>query len=221
MTIEVATGGQVQQKFSVHEGLLRHNSLWFANRMNGNRGNSNHINIEDDANMFNIFVEFVYRNKILGSIKASSNPSRGSNGAVKKQKLETRENYDTETLAKLYIFAEMRQCEQLKCATVNEFHSHHAYRVDHLPCKAVEIIYDGTPEGNIMRKFLVDSFVIAIPGRAPVDLKDDMATYFKENFPRDFLAELLVALYKSRELRKPPKQREYMVAADYHGHDNS
>lgn len=188
--------------------------------MNGNWCSSKHINIEDDPQVFNVFVEFMYRNQILGPSEASTDSSATSEPAAKKQKLEARGSQDTETLAKLYIFAEMGQCEQLKCATVTAFFSRLAYGVDSLPSKAIDIIYDGTPEGNSMRKLMVDSFVNAIPGRAPFDLDDGMATYFKD-VPRDFLAELLVALYKSRESRKPPKQRVFIPAAEYHGHDNS
>lgn len=117
VTVEVGEG---KVKHYVHEGLLRRHSEWFAARMNGKWGNTKRIELpDDDSEIFAIFVEVMYHNEL--PMPTPSQQSDSLDEYIGRQRKFAERNLRPHILAKLYIFADMRQCLRLRCLAIDAF----------------------------------------------------------------------------------------------------
>lgn len=179
--------------------------------MNGNWGDSKHIDIEDDSSIFALFSEFMYRGRLVPPVSASYINDPDSSPPVKKRKVEVRKgHHDVKTLAHLFVFADMRQCPRLKCAVINAFHEQSLDGAS-LPFQAIDIIFNNTTQGSLMRKLLIDIFTTH--SRRPWGLKSFMRKYVHGDSEPEFVADLVVALYDARNKGRTAKD---LVALDYH-----
>ncbi|KAG9192668.1 hypothetical protein G6011_11402 [Alternaria panax] len=146
ITVSVGPRGGDQQRFYVHENLLKRHSAFFTNALKPERfkeGFERFIPMpEDDPEVFAIYAQLLYRPDLLII-------TRGLDRA----KFE----HECVALAKLYTFADkvmdettkLTLLDTIKCLTVNRL----------LPIEAAQIIYDGTLEDDPARAAFVQSFL--------------------------------------------------------------
>lgn len=201
-----------RKSFLVHEGLLREYSDYFKNRMNGHWGDTKVIEIEDEPEIFCLFSDFMYRGRLLRPPANASDAQDDTEPAKKKRRTETKaRHHDGKTLAQLYVFAELRQSHQLKCAVVDAFlERHHDIKV--LPFAAVPFIYSNTPAGCGMRRLLVD--LTAKCQQSHYDqLSKNIVILQNSHVEPEYLADLVIALCKARDNKEGSKKLKIL---DYH-----
>ncbi|KAF1839677.1 hypothetical protein BDW02DRAFT_539081 [Decorospora gaudefroyi] len=139
-----------QQEFLLHEGIICARSDFFRRAMNGNWAEKTERLIklpEDGPETFDIYVNLVYTNTIsMLCLTRDLSPERV------KDKFQI--------LVQLYILAEKLRDSRAKNDTISVIHglSYDNIRDGKtLPeGRAIQTMYDGTPEGSLGRSLLVD-----------------------------------------------------------------
>lgn len=183
--------------------------------------------VDEEPNTFALFVENVYRNQPLPPVLAETEEGENKREPEpKKRKVKARGRHDSaKKLIKLYIFADMRQCHQLKCAAMDAYRKRITGLWKNPTRGLLSLIYDPTPPKCGMRRCVVDWFARSCVPRvqAEKDIFWASATMKGEitrlDAPRDFLLEL--AMVKTCSETRPIRTREEwlkVVACDYYGH---
>lgn len=230
--------GQAKIKFHVHEALLCHNSQWFANRLNGNWGDTKLVELADeDPAIFDIFVDTLYRNQVpppkptsfasfLATTSASDaapppNPSTNHTDEAAEKRRKSREgHHPAMTLAKLYVFADMRQCPQVKCLVMDAYRDRRIVTGD-VDWSVMKYIYENTPARCGFRRFSVDAVTKHAVG-AKYWTTDGLKDLANRKMPAELLQDLVVALYKTRNEPAAASvwwKNQSSADCDYHDHD--
>lgn len=143
---------------------------------------------------------------------------------AKKQKLErpqVKHYYPLLTLIKLYIFADMRQCPQLKCSVMDAICD---CCIQNSPeWSELGYIWDHTPEGCGLQRFMLD----LLTRNAVTDqywTSDAIASGIKNCKNADLMSEVVLRLYKARaNLLQPMTLSNSDLSVQkpcaYHDHD--
>lgn len=220
ITVEV---GQAKKQFQVHEGLLRHHSAWFDNRLNGKWGDTTIVSLpEDEPAIFKLFVEFIYQNQLLPPVLPIKTSGGNAARSVKRQKIERGQHHDGLVLVQLYIFADMRQCPALACAAVDAFRYEFADMWKTPSIHEIQLLYKNTPAGRGMRRLIIDIFTKTTTDSSNWLTDPSYEEVFcTENHP-EFMTELVLGLYKSRTTDVNLDKIGWggLDACDYHDHDD-
>lgn len=139
--VTVGGGGDFEvQKFVVHEAQICHYSTFFkaACKKEWKASETAEITLsEDDPEIFELFVNFIYHQQLKSDIEPNSHP-------------------DFPQLISLYILADKLQVAKLKNAVMDALH---AKRDEgHIAPSPILVkeAYKNTTEGSLLRKYLVD-----------------------------------------------------------------
>lgn len=218
--------GDERREFTVHEGLLRHHSVWFRNRLNGRWGDVKHVELlHDDPATFELFVGFAYHYKLLPPIvnpKASKTTDEQDVRPIKRPRIERAGHHTRMQLTNLYIFADVLQCERLQCAAIDAY-CKKANEEWTTPSRSmVQYMYENTTVGCGLRKLVVDEFT-----KTYIDddywKRSDCKALFCSNTHPEFMAEVIIGLFETRNSNPSWEREEWarVNPCDYHDHKNT
>lgn len=209
--------GREKQKFLVHQGLLRQHSTWFSNRMNGNWGNDKHIDLhEDNVETFALFVDFMYRHQLVPPVGFSVEQTKAADSSPsKRRRIEREDNLDENTIAELYVFADLRQCPQLRCAAVDAFRKIVIEDSDFTDYDVIDYVFANTPERCGLRQLIIDEFTKGVTDEIMPEC----------DFPdsHEFMTDLARELYRTRGASGAEYYQEAPGRVDpcvYHDHED-
>lgn len=182
--LKVVVGEEPSQKtFIVHEGIICERSEFFRRAMNGNWAESSERVVklpEDSAEIFGTYMNLVYTGMVATQLD-------DTNEETKHTKLSAECIY----LCQLYVLAEKLQ-DALAKGSVREalrrldLEKNGEGRFVLPPLKAINLLYEGTCEGDPVRIVFVARYLTA----SPEQVKDIVS-----KTPREFVAELAVAAF--------------------------
>ncbi|KAH6637814.1 hypothetical protein C7974DRAFT_148983 [Boeremia exigua] len=184
--------GKAQQKFVVHQSLLTGRSPFFDKALNGRWAEADERAVklhEDEPTVFAVYVHLLYTDKIAVSPTLFGTTTGDVDGERK-------------ILAKLYILAEKVQDVETKnktmAALMGTLRDQVGGKRVSLSLRFVQTIYNGTPNGSMARKLIVDSFVeqgTGTPFRLGGRMEDAV-------WPVEFMQELLAEVLDRRATLK-------------------
>lgn len=219
--------GPEKEEFDAHHELLCQHSPWFRNRLNGKWGDQKRVEIDDDPEVFGLFLGFIYRGQLdaphFSGSSSATKVEQNEPSSTKKQKVScTRDQHHTTLkLAKLYIFADYHQCQQLKIAAMDALRDRvlKLWEIS-LPREVVNLVFEDTADGCGLRRFIAD-VATKTSVRDKYWASDIAIREVKNQLHPEFLADIAILLYKWRVNPGTCMGQEEWLASnpcDYHDH---
>ncbi|KAF2751799.1 hypothetical protein M011DRAFT_391532, partial [Sporormia fimetaria CBS 119925] len=175
--IRIIVGTENSQKeFAIHKGLICDRSEFFKNALGGNWAETDNVKLpEDDAELFAIYQEFLYTNRL---------PVNDNEGDPQNKYL---------ILCKIYVLCEKLLDTSSKDAVLSALEALCKTKFDERRVcpdfQCVEAIYNGTPQGNKARMLLAS--VYAINGDEEVLEKILVSEHQWADFSRDLFRAMM------------------------------
>jgi len=179
--IQVTVGtGPRAKTFSIHKDILTYHCEYFQSALKDcwETGFDNTIHLPDeDAYIFSLFNYWVYTKRLYHKEHCTYDKS----AVIEKVPLSFRHLVDT------YIFADKRGIPKLANAALDTLSAKMCCPW-YMPYQELEHIYDNTPQGSALRRYLVD-FALATDNFDDIDEAADI-------YPKEFLVEVISAASK-------------------------
>lgn len=199
--VKVHVGFQAQA-FLLHEDVLRATSRFFAAALNPvwKEGLAHELHMaEEDPKIFKVYADWVYTKKVNLNLPTSL--------------VELEEVY--ELLVALYVFAERIQDDSFADNVLDVLAAASKIRINgesvYLDSDQISVIYQQTPPSSPLRKFVLHEYVWF--GNS--ERFDDLARLL---IPCDFLFDVAVALFNSRQIPKGKAPVREVDSCAYHKH---
>jgi len=187
--------GAEKRSFSIHKNLLCNAAPYFKAALDGGFAESKSQVLElpeDDEEVFERFVLWLYTNKLL-------------------EENQTMEDVSWEILLGLYIFGEARGISGLQNEVIDTFIDKQEV-ADLIPTNRAPRIYENTPTDSPLRRLLVDWTAyqaILSPSEWDFEEEDDLC-------PKQFLYDVIFVLYDLRNENRPAEMDFTASRSDYH-----
>ncbi|KAJ8115591.1 hypothetical protein OPT61_g2801 [Boeremia exigua] len=194
-SIHVLVGSCDEKKqFVVHEDLIKRSSPFFANAMGRDWKESCERTVplpDDEPAVFSLYLKRIYTGTLPIQMPATNT---------------TGEQDQYHALSKLYVLAEKLMDVDTKKAVLAAL-SARAVETSYvtLPgCDSISYIYEGTPENDAARQWLVDVYTNYGSG--------NIMDCDRTGYPKEFLADLAVSMMKERAQPRVYKETEDRLA---------
>lgn len=166
---------KAKREFHVYEGLLSHYSSYFKAAMKDCWGTPKTAELKDDnPEVLQAFFSWIYIGKLYSALDASG-----------------RVPLSRKLICEIYVFGDVRGAPEL-CNVAIDLITQKMQHEWMFPNHNLSYVYETTLQGSALRKVLLDS---AVNNYRFSDLADPIERSQElENYPKDFLGDMLMAL---------------------------